>query len=135
MRQQLNELVEYEVKGSILRSLSQNYEEGEKCTKYFFSLEKHRGRQKTICKLKLENGDKITSQESILKECRKFYKQLYESDASVSPESLNLFVSKCKIPQLNNLDTYNCEKKTLPCRNYIRLYYPLRKTEALGLTD
>ena len=33
LRQQLDDLIKYEVKGSILRSLSQNYEEGEKCSK------------------------------------------------------------------------------------------------------
>ena len=31
----LNEIVESEVRGSILRSLCQEYEAGEKCTKYF----------------------------------------------------------------------------------------------------
>ena len=75
LKQQLNDLIEYEVKGSIIRSLSNNYEQGEKCTKYFFSLEKHRGKQKTISKLKLDNGDEITNQDKILQECRRFYEK------------------------------------------------------------
>ena len=52
LRQQLNSLIEYEVRGSIIRSLSQNYEEGEKCTKYFFFLEKHKGKQKDNMQIK-----------------------------------------------------------------------------------
>ena len=38
LQNQLNEVIENEVKGSILRSLCQDFEAGEKCTKYFFSL-------------------------------------------------------------------------------------------------
>ena len=39
---QLDNIIENEIKGSILRSLCKDYEEGEKCSKYFFSLEKFR---------------------------------------------------------------------------------------------
>ena len=38
LQMQLNEIIEKEIKGSILRSLCREYEEGEKCNKYFFSL-------------------------------------------------------------------------------------------------
>ena len=38
LQNQLNEIIENEVKGSILRSLCTEYEEGEKCSKYFFPL-------------------------------------------------------------------------------------------------
>ena len=40
LKSELNEIIEHEIKGSILRSLCRDYEQGEKCTKYFFSLEK-----------------------------------------------------------------------------------------------
>ena len=36
LKQNLKDMLDYEIRGSILRSLSQNYEEGEKCSKYFF---------------------------------------------------------------------------------------------------
>ena len=52
LKQQLNDLNEYEMRGAILRSLSHNYEEGEKCCKYFFSYEKQRSVKKTINELK-----------------------------------------------------------------------------------
>ena len=48
LKLQLDEIIENEVKGSILRSLCQDYEQWEKCSKYFFSLEKLKCRQKTI---------------------------------------------------------------------------------------
>ena len=48
LKDELDEIVEYEVKGSILRSLCEDYEKGEKCTKYFFSLEKFRAKQGSL---------------------------------------------------------------------------------------
>ena len=46
LKGQLDEIIENEVKGSILRSLCKDYEDGEKCSKYFFSLEKVKFQQK-----------------------------------------------------------------------------------------
>ena len=51
LKGQLDEIIENEVKGSILRSLCKDYEDGEKCSKYFFSLEKVKFQQKTITSL------------------------------------------------------------------------------------
>ena len=53
LQDQLNDIIENEVKGSILRSLCNDYEAGEKCSKYFFSLEKYRNKQKTISRIKM----------------------------------------------------------------------------------
>ena len=73
LKDKLDEIIEYEVKGSILRSLCDDYEKGEKCTKYFFSLEKFRAKQKTILRLKLQNGSFTSDQKTILNACRTFY--------------------------------------------------------------
>ena len=51
LQSKLNEIIDHEIKGSILRSLCQDYMEGEKCTRYFFSLEKAKIAQKTITSL------------------------------------------------------------------------------------
>ena len=80
------------MRGSILHILSQNYEEGKKYSKYFFSLEKRRSKQKTITKLKTANGHEITNQEEILKECRLFYEKLYTNDETVCPEAFSFFI-------------------------------------------
>ena len=52
LKAELNEIIENEIKGSILQSLCRENEDGEKCSKYFFSLEKVRNCQKTITCLK-----------------------------------------------------------------------------------
>ena len=75
----LNEIIETEIKGTILRSLCEEYEQGEKCSKYFFSLEKFRGKQKTISRLKRADGSLTSDSKIILEECRKFYQNLYDS--------------------------------------------------------
>ena len=52
LKKKLDDIIEHEISGSILRSLCRDYEEGEKCNEYFFSLEKIRNKQKTISCLK-----------------------------------------------------------------------------------
>ena len=74
LKSKLNEIIENEVKGSILRSLCKDYEDGEKCSKYFFSLEKYRAKQKTISRIKLADGTFTSNEKLILNECRTFYK-------------------------------------------------------------
>ena len=132
MREQLNELYEYEVRGSIIRSLSQNYEEGEKCSKYFFSLEKHKAKQKTICKLKLDNGQEVTNQEAILKECKSFYENLYKNNELCDTESLNHFYENCNIPKVTPSEAEDCDKRlTLnELHNTLKLF---RKNKYPGL--
>ena len=56
LKHQLEEIVENEVKGAVLRSLCEEYEKGEKCSKYFFSLEQFRAKQKTIGRIKAADG-------------------------------------------------------------------------------
>ena len=40
LKEKLNDIIEDEVKGTILRSLCDEYENGEKCSKYFFFIRK-----------------------------------------------------------------------------------------------
>ena len=56
LKQQLDDILEYEVRRSILWSLSENYEDGEKCTTIFFSLEKHKSKEKTFTKCRRGNN-------------------------------------------------------------------------------
>ena len=91
LQNQLNEIIENEIKGVILRSLCDDYEQGEKCSKYFFSLEKHKVQQKTISRLKLSDGSFTSDQKIILAECRLFYKNLDSKNVTVDPESHAVF--------------------------------------------
>ena len=77
LQDQLNDIIEQEIKGQILRSLCEEYEQGEKCSNYFFSLEKYKAKQKTINRLKLSDGSFCSDSRKILEECRTFYKNLY----------------------------------------------------------
>ena len=76
LKSQLNDIIENEIKGSILRGLCKDYQEGEKCTKYFFSLEKYKSKQKTLSMVKKEDGTFTFKNEEILEECRAFYKKI-----------------------------------------------------------
>ena len=74
-----NELINIrheKLKGHMIRSRAQYIDQRERPTKYFCALEKHNYVSKIICNLELEDGTKITKQEEILKETKKFYENL-----------------------------------------------------------
>jgi len=54
-KSELEKMIEYRTKGSILRAICKWHNEGEKSTKYFLSLEKRHYNQGAISQLKLEN--------------------------------------------------------------------------------
>ena len=91
--------------------------------KVFFSLEKFRAKQKTICRLKTTEGEFISDQESILKECRLFYQQLYDKNKNVDPNNYTFFYENSELPKLNSQERLSCENdltleelyKTLKC--------------------
>ena len=109
LQEQLNEIIENEVKGVILRSLCDDYEKGEKCTKYFFSLEKYRAKQKTISRLKLSSGAFTSDQQLILNACRLFYKKLYSKNFTVNPEAHPDFFTNADIPKLDENQKQFCD--------------------------
>ena len=109
LQDQLNDIIENEVKGSILRSLCKDYESGEKCSKYFFSLEKYRGKQKTISRLQLSDGSFTSDPKLILNECRSFYQKLYSANAQVDPDSFPFFYQNPSIPKLSDEQKAKCD--------------------------
>ena len=70
-------------KGIIFRSKARWYEQGEKSTKYFFSLEKSKYNAKTCFRLITENGDEIDDPKLILEEQKRFYENLYSAEEDV----------------------------------------------------
>ena len=109
LQSQLNDIIENEVKGSILRSLCNDYEGGEKCSKYFFSLEKYRGKQKTMSRIQLACGSFTSDEQLILKECRLFYKNLYSQNAEVDPDAFPFFYQDRTIPKLSEEQKLQCD--------------------------
>ena len=64
----LENLYNYIANGAMLRSKVHWYEEGEKCSKYFLSLEKRNKTSSCIRKLLTENGQEIADPEHIRKQ-------------------------------------------------------------------
>lgn len=73
-------LIAEKVNGMIVRSREKYFEEGERSSKYFFSLEKHRARKKVMYRIKDENGQVISNQKEILKQQKAFYTKLYKAN-------------------------------------------------------
>ena len=71
------------IQGVMFRSKTKWYEEGERNTKYFYSLEKSRYNAKTCFKVLSEQGKELTNPKDILEEQRKFYQELYREDQEV----------------------------------------------------
>ena len=60
LKKELEAEVKYKTQGSIIRSRTQWYEEGEKSSKYFLNLEKRNYNNKRIIKLQLDDNSIIT---------------------------------------------------------------------------
>ena len=72
-RQEMEEIIRYKTAGAILRSKIKWYNEGERNTNYFHSLEKRHFNCKTIRNLKTENNIRISKDAEILQEAKTFY--------------------------------------------------------------
>ena len=79
------------IKGVMFRSKAQWYEEGEKSSKYFFSLEKAKYNAKTCYRLITDKGEELTSPHKILEEQRHFYQSLYSNEEDVKFTMTNNF--------------------------------------------
>jgi len=79
LKMDLDRLMEDKIQGTILRSKVRWYEQGERNTKYFYSLEKRNASRKHITKLQISK-DKITENpDEILAEQKRYYQKLYQS--------------------------------------------------------
>ena len=94
IRAELEKITSYEIRGTMLRSKVRFYEEGEKNSRYFFGLEKARAKSKTMKRIQTEEGKIIVSPTEVRAEQRKFYSDLYKSDANIKFELCNLEVRK-----------------------------------------
>ena len=72
------------VKGIMFRSKVKWFEEGERSSKYFFSLEKARYNSKTCFKIISENGEEFVQPHQILQVQQEFYQNLYGVDTDVN---------------------------------------------------
>ena len=96
------------ITGAILRSKVKWVEEGEKSTKFFFSLEKQNYVKKHIRKLKLNNNVVTTDQQKIKTEMEYFYSNLYKSSLNEENVDDDFFPSQC-MPNLSAQDKQFCD--------------------------
>ena len=80
LEDELRMSISEEIKGAAIRSKIQWFEEGERSTKFFFSLEKSRQNKKIMRQVLTDKGIIVSSQEEILSEQAKFYSRLYNGD-------------------------------------------------------
>ena len=105
-RSHLKKIMLTKTKGAILRSKVRWHEEGERNTKYFYSLEKRHHDIKTVSKLKVGDNCYIEDQFEILEEEKRFYESLYRT-TNINPE--NFTNSPFFIPE--NVTTLSEEEK------------------------
>ena len=77
MKIELEDLRDFKLKGSFVRSRIKEHIEGEKPNKNFLNLENYNFISKNIKELLLDDGTKITEPQDILEEMRRFYQSLY----------------------------------------------------------
>ena len=80
----LQEKILERIRGVMFRSKVKWYEEGEKNTKYFYSLEKIKYNAKTCYKIISDQGQELDQPQEILEEQRAFYEKLYSQDDFVN---------------------------------------------------
>ena len=78
-RKELEQLRESKTKGQLIRSRVQWLIDGEKPSKYFCSLEHQNYINKTVKRLKCNDGSDITNQKEILTELAKYYEKRFQS--------------------------------------------------------
>ena len=107
---ELEKIIEYRTKGSILRARCRWHNEGEKNTKYFLNLEKRHYNRGAISQLKLENENFVTTDKEILSECETFYKTLYSSNNGCQNERADKVFFKTQMEKkLNQTEQDSCE--------------------------
>lgn len=110
LKEELQLLREYKMKGIVLRSKVQWLEEGEKPTKFFATIEKRNYVNKLINKLNIE-GNIIQNQSKILQETTLFYKKLYKSKTNYVDQldNINQFLDDRIIKTLTEEQKATCE--------------------------
>ncbi|KAL9966672.1 hypothetical protein ACROYT_G024784 [Oculina patagonica] len=103
-------LHDYVVRGYIVRSRINWYENGEKNSKYFLNLEKTRCGKTAVRRLYDSTGKITVNPKSIINELRDFYQNLYSNNDSEEGEEFAFdFLENPNIPTLNDNSSMSCE--------------------------
>jgi len=112
-RRVIDQKIEAETRASAIRSKCDWYEQGDTSSKLFLGLEKSRGNQKVIKRLKVESGEIITDMNKIKDEEERYYKKLYTSshDDTTEKKSITREIFNVPSPKLTNEDKEEIEKE------------------------
>ena len=109
-KSELEKIIEYRTKGSILRSRCRWCNEGEKNTKCFLNLEKRHFKQGAITQLKVDDENFVTTDKKILNQCEAFYRNLYSSKTDPPKEKYDhIFFEASTEKKLNQIEQDSCE--------------------------
>lgn len=102
MESELNNIVDQETAGLVVRSRLRWVEHGEKSSRYFCNLEKRSPEKKVIRNLTMEHGTFQTDPDEIMKELHMFYDKLYTSQSTtITDQDACSFLDQLDIPQLS----------------------------------
>jgi len=131
-------------KGAILRSKVRWHEEGERNTKYLYSLEKGHHDIKTVSKLKIGDDCCIEDHFEVLEEEKKFYESLYCS-TNINPKIFkkSSFFNPENVSALSEEEKKSCELVVAQMRSRILTVTKPRRlmvcqlnfTDSFGLTS
>ena len=111
-KQRVDEIESEKGKRAMLYSGAKWMEEGEKPTKYFFSLCASRNAKKQINVLQAENGDIITGNKPILDYCKAHFEKIYASRMRTDRENGGLcesFLGTAEYPKLSETERDVCD--------------------------
>ena len=109
VQEQLDSELEIKSKGAFIRSRAKWQEEGEKCTQYFFNLEKQIQNQNIINKLTTTEGNSVTNDNEILETASCFYENLYKSK-NISKETIDDYFTEINVEyKLNEKEKETCD--------------------------
>ena len=108
---ELETIYDHITDGIILRSKAQWYEEGEKASKYFSTLEKNRKAKTCIRRLNSESNGQIEDPQSIMSGKKTFYSNLYKRTSVKTDEECLQYLSKLNTPKLSEDEKSLCKGK------------------------
>ena len=139
---ELEKIIEYRTKGTILRAKCRWHNEGERNTKYFLNLEKRHFKNCVISELKIGENEFVTSDKEILHQCENFYRDLYKSRVSEQQSEpsnfktniLNADEKESCEGLLTNAECLQALKCMEPEKHQVQTVFLLNFTKSFGTT-
>ena len=103
-------------KGAQIRAGCKDIMEGEKCTRYFLSLEKNRSENNIIKRIKSSNNEFICGENEIVQEIASQFEAKYNKDSKSYDEVSQLFdeyIAGVKLPSLNEQEKTHCDRELM----------------------